>query len=572
MKKTAVKIFSLLLCLCALCALLFSCAKKTISSALPAEDQSETTEKTSMLFLGDSIGEAMAGPTPLSEREAYGYYGIIGNINGFDYRNRAVSGYTSGNLLKYIKQEDDGITMLKSLIASADIIHISILGNDFLASPTEMLVQLAKGNHEIVDRRKANATDHLDQTLAYIRELNPNAVLILQTLYNPADEDSPLITQSARARLAALGIDPSGYHELMNLMVDEINAVLTDYLAVHTSEDGIAPFELIDVYSRCEEVYQKDLARWRRLFCEDGIHPHNEGHALIAEMLQKKLEKLGYAAPNALHNYKKIKTAQLSRLYSDMEDYESVRAAVMRAADFDGVSKAYFDGVEGRVPMIPEFAARSGRTFDETKEFSLTKLKVFDKDITPFFDKAKSYIRFNEDGSYELTATLSSNYTEFIRGYLKSNLPLNVNREVPIDLALLYVNNIAPEIRRTDLEAFWHSFKDRYGFEIIGIDFDNSATQEILRNFLETGQLIITDENVLEKTIAVVCHGSYSLETVTSPLTGDAYTAIYVNNPYGQGEPYVRYTHEGGEDLGYETVRMTIDVAEFALEGILYEG
>ena len=88
---------------------LFACAAK--KKQQPSEERA-----TSILFLGDSIAEAVAGPVPLTEREAYGYYGIVGNINGFDYHNRAVSGATSSNLASYVKKEDDGLNMVKSLI------------------------------------------------------------------------------------------------------------------------------------------------------------------------------------------------------------------------------------------------------------------------------------------------------------------------------------------------------------------------------------------------------------------------------------------------------------------------
>ena len=117
--------YLLILLSVSLCAALFACGNKTEEPAVPVTAE----EQKIILFLGDSIGEALAGPTPLTEREAYGYYGIIGNINGFDYYNRAVTGYTSADLMEFVEREDDGINMVQSLIKKADIIHISNLGN-----------------------------------------------------------------------------------------------------------------------------------------------------------------------------------------------------------------------------------------------------------------------------------------------------------------------------------------------------------------------------------------------------------------------------------------------------------
>ena len=70
--------YLLILLSVALCAALFACGNKTEEPAVPVTAEEQKT----ILFLGDSIGEALAGPTPLTEREAYGYYGIIGNVNG----------------------------------------------------------------------------------------------------------------------------------------------------------------------------------------------------------------------------------------------------------------------------------------------------------------------------------------------------------------------------------------------------------------------------------------------------------------------------------------------------------
>lgn len=49
-------------------------------------------EKLHILTLGDSIAEGIAGMRPVSERERDAYYGIIGIRNGYDFKNRGISG------------------------------------------------------------------------------------------------------------------------------------------------------------------------------------------------------------------------------------------------------------------------------------------------------------------------------------------------------------------------------------------------------------------------------------------------------------------------------------------------
>ena len=57
--------------------------------------------KTLMVWIGDSIAEGIVGPSPLSERENYAYYAMLGKGNDFTYVNKSVSGWKSGQLLTY---------------------------------------------------------------------------------------------------------------------------------------------------------------------------------------------------------------------------------------------------------------------------------------------------------------------------------------------------------------------------------------------------------------------------------------------------------------------------------------
>lgn len=106
-----------------------------------SDDSNPADGKLNIVFLGDSIAEALAGPSPVSERDNYGYYAIVGRTNGYNYYNHSMSGHlTSGNmagkdgegLLEIISRPTEKATLIRTHIIEADVIHISVLGNNIL--------------------------------------------------------------------------------------------------------------------------------------------------------------------------------------------------------------------------------------------------------------------------------------------------------------------------------------------------------------------------------------------------------------------------------------------------------
>ena len=566
----------ILLILSSVATILFSCTllggERTEPTAEPASKEAEIPPKT-VLFLGDSIGEALAGMSPLTEREAYGYYGILGNANELTYYNRAVTAFTSGNLLNYIKRENDGVTLMKSMITGADLIHISILGNNFLNSNhNQMMIDLANEDYTDIRARQEKATRNLDEILAYIRSLNPDAVVVIQTLYNPTGPDSPLVPSRARAYLAGMGIGSEDYHDLMSKMIREINRVFTDYLAAHTvtGENGveIRPFELADVSAAFEEIYQTDPVRWSDLFCDDGVHPSNEGHAVIAGVLQDKFAELGFASPKALQNYKRNKVRQLRRLFSTLPDLDRVSGEIMAATDFKGVTEAYFDGVRGVVPVYDVLPEPSGETFREDLTFDITTAQAFEIDLLTFFEPEESKIVFRENGDYTLTLTAKRMLNSLLSIAIASQGVIDLESYMPVSLALPYIHDIAPTCEPTDLPAVFEVLESLYGIKIEGIDFEKDSVKKVVEGFKERGELVIEDPDTFSDTIRVTFTGKYRLAEMTDPATGETLQAIYVNNGVGRGESYVRYAY--ADEDGDKRVKMMIDVAGIVLEGVIY--
>ncbi len=129
------------------------------------DDSNPADGKLNIVFLGDSIAEALIGASPVSERDNYGYYAIVGRTNDYNYYNHSMSGHlTSGNmadksgegLLEVISRPTEKATLIRTHIVEADVIHISVLGNNILQyslgslmlEMADKLAGIEAGSHE----------------------------------------------------------------------------------------------------------------------------------------------------------------------------------------------------------------------------------------------------------------------------------------------------------------------------------------------------------------------------------------------------------------------------------------
>ena len=81
-----------------ICVLLVVCLAVSLTSCSKKKNNEQQVEPIkSIVFLGDSICEGVAGPAPLQERVNYSYYGILGQINGIEAHNRSVSCHHSAD-------------------------------------------------------------------------------------------------------------------------------------------------------------------------------------------------------------------------------------------------------------------------------------------------------------------------------------------------------------------------------------------------------------------------------------------------------------------------------------------
>ena len=172
------------------------------------------------LLLGDSIAEGYGIEN--SDEACYGR--IVADTNGYAYDNFAVPGHTTQNLLQRMQNEQ-----VKTAIADADIISISIGGNNFLLGNLNALLYdaIVKEDYTRFDEIADRFYDDLQQIIETIRQLNPDAAILLQTIYNPQTGYVGEVYQQGANRFNDLFRQYAAEHPEGILLVD-VAQVLTD--------------------------------------------------------------------------------------------------------------------------------------------------------------------------------------------------------------------------------------------------------------------------------------------------------------------------------------------------------
>lgn len=255
---------------------------------IPGTTAMGETENETLTVLGDSIAsgygleEYMSGnnySAPLS----------FGNMLGAEfesYRNFAVDGRTSRQLLDALTAPSG---TLANAVCDADVVVISIGGNDFLQPMISAVKKAAMGDYELIaaifkgefraemlgDYSQRILTSALDaaklvdvektaenirKCVKIISDVNPNARIILMTVYDPFSGNVLLKAASdvAKERLSILNTKI--------LAMEDGNVSVTD---VYSAFDGRAG----------------ELTNINRL----DIHPNAEGHNRIYELLREKI-------------------------------------------------------------------------------------------------------------------------------------------------------------------------------------------------------------------------------------------------------------------------------------------
>lgn len=575
-------------------------------AALAACNKNEGERKTEIVYLGDSIAEGILGASPLGLRHEYAYANVIGRRNDLTYYNHSVSGHLTKDLRAILENEDLDYDRARGLllhVSEADIIHISILGNDVLqdrmdgAFETEpvtmhnIILEAAEDEYTSIDRvlngdtvggvTTAGSVENIKAIVDALRRLNPDALIIFQSVYNPImDVDTPLIKQETRDALEAAGFEITldSLHRLGDLLIERLNSALDAVLAM----DGYADaFVIADGHAAFNAVYAADPSRAKDLIYPDGIHPSNEGHAVLADLTQGILEERGLAdKDSALQAYKTMRKDLLTDYFAGTSvDTAAASAAIDGAADCAAVTEVFFDATRGVTPDYSEingdFASRDTRAVDSDISFKIdwanTSIGVLPEGIDSLLpmaiSSATSGVTLRANGTISVELKLGSMVSGFLSNY--GGLAGLIGG---LDLTFLdtYLTPIMPGFDFDDILASLELAEAALGVKFVA-DVPEAELNAFLEGlaallksavYPETGSASVTDL-AIPAGLGLVIESTYTLKEVTYP-DGTTYTAVCLTPSDPDTQSYLAFSlYE--DEYGRQTLNAMVDFVKLNL-------
>ena len=205
------------------------------------------------VVLGDSIGYGSG----LRNAKAACYGRIVADTNGYGYANHAIPGHTTQQLLGRLQEPG-----VQADVTAADLISISIGGNNFLLGNLAALLYdgIVREDYDRFDRIAEEFYADFCTIIETIRAMNPDAMLLMQTIYNPQVGDVGAVYQQG---------------------ADRINAAIRRFDAAHPDE-----IVIVDVAAALTDSDTD--------FAADRIHPSAAGNEKIAVEILKTLDAQGH--------------------------------------------------------------------------------------------------------------------------------------------------------------------------------------------------------------------------------------------------------------------------------------
>ena len=238
------------------------------------------------LVIGDSIGVGMfAVDTFPSNFDPYtdlpwdatyytdSYSKVVARDMGFEWTNYAHAEDKTADLLSKVKTD----AAIRSAIAAADIIEISIGGNDLIGANNQIALatDLLIGSFNTIDPILATAKTNFGSIINEIKALNPSAIRIVQNIYDMGpgaanreiQKQIPLPLSISNANWTAV-VERGNQRIFQNYLNENPGAYL-----------------IADVYS---------AALFRGTYtAPDDVHPNKAGHAIIATVIKNLLKSNG---------------------------------------------------------------------------------------------------------------------------------------------------------------------------------------------------------------------------------------------------------------------------------------
>ncbi|WP_407856056.1 SGNH/GDSL hydrolase family protein [Enterococcus hailinensis] len=257
---------------------LFLTIPKADSRLKVSQDGNKNYKKTiHFVAVGDSLTEGVG-----DETKSGGYVPLVANalqqkyeLNSVEKDNYGVSGERSDQILKRVKNDKD----LRNSLASADIITMTVGGNDlFQAFQKHLNAKSAKQ----FDSSIKKYGKYVEDILAQMRELNPDAPIYVVGIYNPYYMNFPDIT-------AMQTVIDNWNKKTKSLTADAthcyfvpVNDLLYKGIQTETSASESTTASSTSTSSTTE-------TKNNVLYDEDNFHPNNLGYQLMANAIQDKI-------------------------------------------------------------------------------------------------------------------------------------------------------------------------------------------------------------------------------------------------------------------------------------------
>ncbi len=285
-----------------------------------------------ILMLGDSIASGYG----LAEGE-YRYADYLKEYLGMESIDYAKPGQTTGELLELLNNEEVQID-----IPLASVICVSIGGNDLIDTvegylntlletynttngtsltlkeyvqtvvavddnlQTTMILKLTSLLNKAANTYKTN----IQQIEASLLEQNPDAKIVVQTVYNPINMENPVVN----------GVDYSSKLKQIRKFASEQLLTLNDALQ---QTEGLTYVDVNAAFKDTEWVYTNmDPSNG---FWQMDVHPNALGHAVIAAEILNSLGAEGGSCDQfnlvLLNNAAKLSDAEYDRVHAQLDNF-----------------------------------------------------------------------------------------------------------------------------------------------------------------------------------------------------------------------------------------------------------
>ncbi|MGQ7397401.1 SGNH/GDSL hydrolase family protein [Streptococcus suis] len=241
-----------------------------VASSRISRQELTVSEKISFRYvaLGDSLTEGVGDTTgqggfvPLLAQSLTNDYGYE-----VDYKNFGVSGNTSNQILKRMKEDGELISYLKT----ADLLTLTVGGNDLRKA---IIKNIANLKVSTFDKPAKDYGKRLDTIIKTARKNNPNLPIYVVGIYNPLYLNFPELTE-------------------MQTIVDNWNA-MTEQITEKYQDVYFVPInDLLYKGLEGETGISQNGSQVTNnlLYEEDSFHPNNTGYEIMKKAILERMNE-----------------------------------------------------------------------------------------------------------------------------------------------------------------------------------------------------------------------------------------------------------------------------------------